>query len=124
MFFEKKDIARSHLLQIAVVNECYSFLHLSTHPFTHPLMQYFLSPYNISDTVLNPALQIDNIAGGNLPHFYALIGSNSPTTTLSGLTQENIRKTWGLATGAERGRMQEGFSFLSFLTSYCILEHT
>ena len=41
-------------------------------------MQYFLSPYNISDTVLNPALQIDNIAGGNLPHFYALIGSDSP----------------------------------------------
>ena len=54
-------------------------------------MQYFLSPYNISDTVLSPALQMDNIAGRNLPHFYALIGSNSPNTPLSGLTHENSR---------------------------------
>ena len=92
MFLEKKEIARGHLLQIAVVfihSSIHPSICLPIHPSTYPLMQYFLSPYNISDTVLNPALQMDNIAGGNLPHFYALIGSNSPTATLGGLTHEN-----------------------------------
>lgn len=90
MFLEKKEIARGHLLQIAVVF-IHPSIYLPIRPSTHPLMQYFLSPYNISDTVLSPALQMDNIAGRNLPHFYALIGSNSPNTPLGGLTHRNSR---------------------------------
>lgn len=80
-------------------------------------MQYFLSPYNISDTVLNPALQMDNIAGGNLPHVYALIGSNSPTATLSGLTHENSRTDIlaNLGLGNQSGKGEDArFFFFSF----------